>query len=101
MSADKTYASLKTAAAILDALSGALPDGLPNGDIAKAAGCAPSQVTRLTAALADAGWVEKLPTGRFRITARFGRMSFRVMAGFESAERRLADSKRNYTLINH
>lgn len=101
MSTDKAYASIKTAAAILDALAGALPEGLTNGDIAQAAACTPSQVTRLTAALAACGWVEKLPTGRFRITARFGRLTFRVMASFESAERRLADSKRNYTLSSH
>lgn len=101
MSTDKAYASIKTAAAILDALAGALPEGLTNGDIAQAAACTPSQVTRLTAALGDAGWVEKLPTGRFRITARFGRMTFRVMASFETAERQLGDIKRNYTLPHH
>lgn len=101
MNTDKTYASIKTAAAILDALAGALPDGLTNGDIAQAAGCAPSQVTRLTAALAACGWVEKLPTGRFRITARFGRLTFRVMASFDRAARQLEDLKRNYTLPNH
>jgi len=100
MSTDKAYASDKTAAAILDALAGALPEGLTNGDIAQAAACTPSQVTRLTAALADAGWVEKLPTGRFRITTRFGRMTFRVMAGFDRAARQLDDLKRNYTLSN-
>lgn len=98
---DKAYASIKTAAAILDALSGALPDGLANGDIAKAADCTPSQVTRLATALADVGWIEKLPTGRYRITARFGRMSVRVMTSFERAERQLGDIKRNYTLPNH
>lgn len=101
MSADKAYASIKTAAAILDALAGALPEGLTNGDIAQAAACTPSQVTRLATALAEAGWVEKLPTGRYRITARFGRMSVRVLASFERAERQLGDIKRNYTLPSH
>ena len=100
MSTDKAYASIKTAAAILDALAGALPEGLTNGDIAQAAACTPSQVTRLTAALADAGWVEKLPTGRFRITTRFSRLTFRVLADFDRAKQALEAAQRNYTLSN-
>lgn len=97
---DKAYTSVKDACAILEALSGAIPAGLPNKEVAAKSGCTPSQVTRLAEALAGVGWVKKLPTGHYCITAQFGRMTFRVMAAFDAAERQLSDLKRNYTTPN-
>ncbi|WP_347484552.1 helix-turn-helix domain-containing protein [Vandammella animalimorsus] len=92
------HAYLRAACAILEALSGALPEGLSNADLARITQCSRPQVTRLCAALAQYGWVEKLPSERFRITARFARLALRVMASFEQAQARLADLQRNYTL---
>lgn len=95
---DKAYASVRTAGAMLEALTRAVPDGMTNKALADAAGCSPSQVSRLAPVLQDMGWLVKLPTGNFCITAQFGRMTFRVMSGFDNAERALADQRRNFTV---
>lgn len=83
---------------MLELLCGALPDGLANKDIAAALGVTPPVVTRTVESLIHKGWAERTPGGLFRLTTRFPRLTFRVMASFESASTRLDDMKRNYTL---
>lgn len=82
----------------LELLCGALPDGLANKDIAAALKCQPSTVTRTLETLIAKGWAERTPAGLFRLTTRFPRLTFRVLASFETAGQRLDDMRRNYTL---
>lgn len=101
MSKETTNPSAQVLRALemLEALSGELPRGLSNKDLATALRCPPPYITRTAETLVQKGWVEKdEATGRFRITSQFSRLTFRVLAGFERAERGLADIKRNYTL---
>lgn len=92
----KAYASVHGALALVEALAGAVPLGLPNKALAEAARITPAQVTRLAAALIAAGWVKKLDSGHYCINAHVGRLAFKVLASFEAAERQLADQRHNY-----
>lgn len=95
----KTGAQVLRALAMLETLAGELPRGMSNKDLAAALRCPPPYVTRTADTLIQKGWVEKdEATGRFRITSQFSRLTFRVLGGFERAERSLSDIKRNYTL---
>lgn len=85
---------------MLELLCGALPEGLANKDIAAALKCPASTVTRTVDTLIAKGWAERTPAGLFRLTSRFPRLTFRVLAGFEAAGNRLDEMKRNYTLSN-
>lgn len=97
--ADKAVsAQVLRALSMLEVLCGELPAGMSNKDIATALQCPPSYVTRTAETLIEKGWVEKTPEGRFRVTTRFSRLTFRVLQGFESATKQLDDMKRNYTL---
>ena len=86
------------ALAMLELLCGELPAGMTNKDIAAALNVPPSYVTRTAETLIVKGWVERTPEGRFRVTTRFSRLSFRVLQAFEKASTRLDDMRRNYTL---
>jgi DNA-binding IclR family transcriptional regulator len=83
---------------MLELLCAERPAGMTNTDIAAALGCPPSYVTRTAETLIEKGWVEKTPEGRFRVTTRFSRLTFRVLQSFEKASGQLDDLKRNYTL---
>ena len=86
---------------MLECLTGRVVDGMSNKDLAAAMRCPPPYVTRTAAVLMGKGWVEKDPaTDRFRITTRFGRLTFRVMADFDRAKADLESVQRNYTLTN-
>lgn len=86
---------------MLEILAGRVMDGMSNKDLAAALRCPPPYVTRTAATLISKGWVEKDPvTERFRITPRFGRLSFRTMADFDRARSELDQLQRNYTLSN-
>jgi DNA-binding IclR family transcriptional regulator len=85
---------------MLELLCGAVPDGMANKDIATALKCPASTVTRTVDTLISKGWAERTPGGLFRLTSRFPRLTFRVLASFESAGNRLEEMKRNYTLTN-
>ena len=70
-------------------------------DLAAAMRCPPPYVTRTAEQLIRKGWVEKdEATGRFRITTRFSRLTFRVLADFDRAKQALEAAQRNYTLSN-
>ena len=103
MSADdtKTSAQVLRALDMLEALAGRVVDGMSNKDLAAALRCPPSYITRTAETLVQKGWVEKdVSTGHFRVTTRFSRLTFRVMADFERAKNELDQSQRNYTLTN-
>lgn len=86
---------------MLECLAGRVVDGLSNKDMATAMRCPAPTVTRTAALLISKGWVEKdEATERFRITTRFSRLTFRVMADFDRAQQALDAVKRNYTLSN-
>lgn len=86
------------ALAMLELLCGELPAGMTNKDIAAALKCPPPYVTRTAETLIAKGWVERTEEGRFRVTSRFSRLTFRVMSSFERASTQLDDMRRNYTL---
>lgn len=97
--ADKaTSAQVLRALHMLEVLSGELPAGLTNKDIAAALDCPPSYVTRTADTLIEKGWVERTPEGRFRITTRFSQLSVRSLRAFEKCAQQLDDMKRNYLL---
>ena len=86
---------------MLECLAGRVVDGMSNKDLAAAMRCPPPYVTRTAAVLMGKGWVEKDPaTDLFRITTRFSRLTFRVMADFDRAKADLESVQRNYTLTN-
>lgn len=91
-------AQVLRALAMLELLCGELPAGMSNKDIAAALAVPPSYVTRTAETLIVKGWVERTPEGRFRVTTRFSRLTFRVLGSFERASTQLDDMKRNYTL---
>ena len=97
----KTGTQVLRALDMLECLAGRVVDGMSNKDLAAAMRCPPPYVTRTAAVLIGKGWVEKDPaTDRFRITTRFGRMTFRVTADFDRAKNELDQLQRNYTLSN-
>lgn len=95
---NKPSAQVLRALAMLEILSGELPAGLSNKDMATALNCPASYITRTADVLIEKGWVERTAEGRFRVTTRFSQLTFRVLAGFERASTRLDDMKRSYTL---
>jgi DNA-binding IclR family transcriptional regulator len=99
---DKTpSAQVLRALDMLEALSGHVVNGLSNKDLAEALRVPPSYVTRTAEQLINKGWVEKdEASGRFRITTRFSRLTFRVLDSFERAKAELDARQRNYTLTN-
>ncbi len=82
---------------MLELLADALPGGLRNKDLAEALKCPPSYVNRTADSLMAKGWVEKTEDGQLRCKARFGALTFRVMAAFDRAEQQMADMRQNYT----
>lgn len=97
--ADKDVsAQVLRALAMLELLSGELPNGMSNKDIATALDCPAPYVTRTAATLIDKGWVERTPEGRFRITSRFSQLTVRTLRAFEKCAQQLDDMKRNYLL---
>lgn len=97
----KPSAQVLRALDMLEALSGHVVEGLSNKDLAAALLTRPEYVTRTAALLIAKGWVEKdESSGRFRVTTRFSRLTFRVLASFERAKDELAARQRNYTLTD-
>lgn len=95
---DKTGAQVLRVLSMLELLSGELPLGMTNKDIATALSVPASYVTRDAELLMDKGWVEKTPEGRFRITTRFSQLSVRSLRAFEKCAQQLEDMRRNYLL---
>ena len=86
---------------MLECLAGRVLDGMSNKDLAEALNCPPPYVSRTAEQLIRKGWVERdEATGRFRITTRFSRLTFRVLADFDRAKQALEAAQRNYTLSN-
>ena len=101
MNQDKNAGQVERALDMLELLAGHVVNGLSNKDLTAAMECLPSAVTRTAAQLIAKGWVEKDPTtDRFRITPRFSRLSFRVMADFDRQKSELDQLQRNYALSN-
>jgi len=86
------------ALSMLELLCGELPAGMSNKDIAAALNVPPPYVTRTAETLIAKGWVERTDEGRFRVTSRFSRLTFRVLQSFDKASAQLDDMKRNFTL---
>ena len=76
---------------LVDLLAGHEVHGLAPGEIAKAMGCAASQVTRDMANLQHAGWAERTPSERWRLSPHAIQLSLRFAAGLAESERALKD----------
>lgn len=83
---------------LLEALCGYAATGATNGELAKATGATPSNVTRDMAQLINKGWARKSEdTGRFYPQPAFTRLIFRVTADLDRLQTRLDDQKRALT----
>lgn len=91
-------AQVMRALALLELLCDALPNGLSNKELAGALQVPPSYVTRTVETLIEKGWAERTEGGRFRVTARFSQLTFRVLRSFDKATGHLDDLRRNYSL---
>ena len=79
-------------------LAGNEMDGLAPSQVAKAAECSPSQVTRDLANLKHAGWAEQVAaTGRWRLGPAPVQLALRHMAVLDRAERRLTELKSRFS----
>lgn len=99
--ADTKTASAQVLRALnmLEQLAGHVPQGLSNKDLAVALQCPASYVSRTADVLMAKGWLQKdTETGRYRLTTRFTRLTFRVRDGFLHARSELDEAERNYTL---
>ena len=79
-------------------LSGNEIEGLAPGQIAKLAGCSPSQVTRDLANLRCKGWAEQIETsGRWRLGPEIVQIATRHLTALDRASKRLAEATNRYS----
>lgn len=79
-------------------LAGHEVEGLAPGQIATAAECAPSAVTRDLANLKHAGFAEQIQTtGRWRLGPQVTQLGLRYMTAMDRAERKLTDVRSRFS----
>lgn len=83
--------------AALGVLSGHEISGIATGDLAARLRTSASNVTRDMHNLIQAGYVEQLDDGRWRLTPRFAQLSMRVLAALERAQQQLDEARQRYT----
>lgn len=71
--------------------------GLTPTEISRAVGCTSSTMTKDLWNLSHAGLAEQLPTGRYRLTARFPQCAMAMLDALDKAERHLAETKQRFT----
>lgn len=97
---DYTNAAQQRLLRLIDLLAGHELQGLPPAAIAKALDCNASAVTRDTANLQAAGWLERTPDGeRCRLAPHVVRISLRHAAALRTAEQQLQDVMRRFSGI--
>jgi DNA-binding IclR family transcriptional regulator len=83
---------------LLDILFGNFARGFSNSELAQATGLSPSDITRYTAALIDAGYAERVPeTDAIRVSHRLAKMALQVMTSLDAASARIEESKQRLT----
>ena len=79
-------------------LSGNEIEGLAPGQIAKLAGCSPSQVTRDLANLRHMGWAEQIETSaRWRLGPEIVQIATRHLTALDRAAKRLGEATNRYS----
>lgn len=82
--------------AIVETLARTGRVGLPNKEIVVAVKSSAPNVCRDLALLEKRGWVEKQPTGAWRLTPFFGNFSNLIAQSFREAKLRLAEDEERY-----
>ena len=84
---------------VLDVLWRNFANGYTPGELSKATGLSPSNITHYVNTLEQAGYAERIPaTGRISISVSAARKALQVMQSIESEENRLSEIKgRLYT----
>jgi DNA-binding IclR family transcriptional regulator len=85
--------SARRALRILSILQGHSLDGLSNGEIAKALGESPANVSRAVDVLVDEGFATRLDTGRVGLGIKLAQIGVRHLNELELAERRIKELK--------
>ncbi len=83
--------SARRVLAVAEMLKGHSLHGLSNGEIAKALGESPVNVTRALAALMERGWVQKLDSGQYALGITVAQIGVAHLNELEMAERRIQE----------
>ncbi len=77
---------------VLDALFRNFVDGYTPGELAKATGMTPPEITRFVLTLEEAGYAERIPeTGRVRVSVSLARKAIQIMQSLDAAEQRIRE----------
>ena len=99
--ATQTNKSATKVFAVLDVLFRNFAQGYTPGELAKASGMTPSDITRYVATLIDAGYAERIPeTDRIRVSISLARKSIQIMQSLDAAAARVNEI-RNRLMTNN
>lgn len=99
--ATQTNKSATKVFAVLDVLFRNFAQGYTPGELAKASGMTPSDITRYVATLVDAGYAERIPeTDRIRVSISLARKSIQIMQSLDAAAARVNEI-RNRLMTNN
>lgn len=99
--ATQTTKSATKVFAVLDALFRNFAHGFTPGELAKATGMSPSDITRYVATLIDAGYAERITdTDRIRVSVGLARKAIQIMQSLDAAERRIQETRNRLMTIN-
>lgn len=92
-----TSAQVLRAFALVEALAGNEFAGMSVTELMQVTGTRSDQVVRDLANLLEAGWAERMETGRYRLGARPVQVSLAFASALERAETDLAGIRNRYT----
>ena len=97
----KTTESALKALAVLDVLFRNFAHGYTPGELAKATGMNPSDITRYVKTLEEGGYAERIPdTNRIRVSVAVARKALQVMQSLDAAERRIQETRNRLMTIS-
>ena len=92
--AAKSNQSAAKVFAVLDVLWRNFANGYTPGELVKATGLSPSNITHYVNTLVDAGYAERIhETNRVRVSVAAARKALQVMQSLDAEERKLAEIK--------
>lgn len=78
---------------VLNVLLRHFAHGMAPGDLVKATGESPSNITRYVATLEEAGFAERIPeTGRIRPSHRFAQQAVGILVALDAAKKRVDEA---------
>lgn len=99
--ATSTNKSAAKVFAILDVLWRNFVNGYAPGELAKATGLSPSDITRNVATLIEAGYAERIPeTDRVRVSHSAAKKAVQILNNIDQHDRRLQEMRSRLMLIN-